>query len=114
LEEPLQLLESPAAQRLLDRLREQFEIIVLDTPPLLPIADSHVLSSLADGVVLVVRARQTPREILREALHSFHASNLLGVVLNGVDMQLSSHAYAYRYYASNYLAPAKERKAARL
>jgi len=103
LSEPLTLLSSHRTQYLLNRLRERFEFIVVDTPPILPIADSHILSGLADGVVLVVRAQHTRRELLRHALQSFRASNVLGAVLNGVDLQHSRYSYAYDYYATQYL-----------
>ena len=65
---------------------------------MLPIADSHILNGLADKVLFVVRARQTPRELLRHALEGFEGSNLLGAVLNDVDYQQSRYAYAYEYY----------------
>lgn len=103
LEEPLKLLSSQRTQDLLGRLRERFEFIVVDTPPILPIADSHILSGLVDGVILVVRAQHTRRELLRHALQSFHASNVLGVVLNGVDLRHSRYSHAYDYYATQYL-----------
>ena len=72
--------------------------MVVDAPPVLPIADTHILSGLVDKVLFVVRARQTPRELFHHALEGFDASNLLGAVLNDVDYQRSRYAYAYEYY----------------
>ena len=113
LEDPLKFLASHQTQAIFARLRQQFEFIVVDTPPILPIADSHILSSLSDGVVLVVRARHTRRELLQHALQSFHVSNILGVVLNGVDLQRSRYYHAYDYYATQYLAAEKGNNGAR-
>jgi receptor protein-tyrosine kinase len=91
-------LSSPRVRALFDRLRQEFALIIIDAPPTLPIADSHILSGLSDKVVFVVRARQTPRELFRHAVESFDASNMLGAVLNDVDYQRSRYAYAYEYY----------------
>jgi capsular exopolysaccharide synthesis family protein len=100
---PLGLLASPHARELLARLREQYQLVVLDSPPIVPIADSHVLAGLADGVVIVVRARQTQRDLLRQAIQSLSAANLVGAVLNDVKYEDSGYAYAYRNYQKHYL-----------
>jgi len=95
---PVAALASNNARTTFDRLRKQYAFVVIDAPPMLPIADSHILNGLADKVLFVVRARQTPRELFRHALEGFEASNLLGAVLNDVDYQRSRYAYAYEYY----------------
>ena len=76
---------------------------MLDSPPIVPIADSHFLAGLADGVVIVVRARQTRRELFRRAVESLGATNILGVVLNDVEYGDTRYAYAYRYYQRHYM-----------
>jgi succinoglycan biosynthesis transport protein ExoP len=103
LQDPLKLLASSRTQGLFQRLREQYKFIVVDLPPIVPIADSHVVSGLVDGVLLVVRARHTRRELLKHALRSFHASNIIGVVLNAVDLQQTNYYYAYDYYSNEYI-----------
>jgi polysaccharide biosynthesis transport protein len=95
---PVAGLSSPKARALFERLKEQFSYIVVDAPPVLPIADSHILAGLTDKTLFVVRARQTPRELFQHALEGFEAANLLGAVLNDVDYQRSRYAYAYEYY----------------
>lgn len=100
---PLGLLASRQARGLLARLRKQYRLIVLDSPPIVPIADSHVLAGLADGVVIVVRARQTRRELFRRAIESLGSANVLGVVLNDVEYEDTRYAYAYRHYQQHYL-----------
>ena len=100
---PLGLLSSPQARELLARLRKEYQLIVFDSPPIVPIADSLVLAGLADGVVIVVRARQTRRELFRRAIEGLGDANVIGVVLNDVDNGDTSYAYAYRYYQRHYL-----------
>ncbi len=95
---------SPGRMReVLAGLRKQYRLIVLDCPPVVPIADSHAISELADGVVIVVRARATRPELFRRATASLDAKNLLGVVLNDVEYEATPYAYAYRYYQRHYL-----------
>ena len=91
-------LSSPKTRTVFERLRHEYAMIIVDAPPTLPIADSHILSGLSDQVVFVVRARQTPRELFQHAVESFDTSNVLGAVLNDVDYQRSRYAYAYEYY----------------
>ncbi len=97
------LLASPHYRNMLAKLRKEYELIVLDSPPIVPIADSHILAGLADGVLLVVRARQTSRELFRRATESLDASNILGIALNDVQIADTSYAYACRYYHRHYL-----------
>ncbi|MCX6620761.1 MAG: hypothetical protein NTY38_06720 [Acidobacteria bacterium] len=100
---PVGLLASPWARELLAQMRQDYRLIVLDSPPIVPIADSHVLAGLADGVVVVVRARQTRRELFRRAVESLGAANILGVVLNDVNYSDTRYAYAFRHYQRHYL-----------
>ena len=95
---PVAILSSPRARLLFEQLKEQFTTIIVDAPPVLPIADSHILAGLADKILFVVRARKTPRELFKHAIESFESGNLLGAVLNDVDYQRSRYAYAYEYY----------------
>ena len=101
-ENPVGVLGSERMRRLVERLRLEFRFIVLDAPPILPIADPQVLAGYADGVLLVVRARRTRRELFKHAIESFRATNVLGVVLNGADYAGSRYARAYEYYRRTY------------
>jgi polysaccharide chain length determinant protein (PEP-CTERM system associated) len=100
---PVGLLASARAREILTRLRNEYQLVVLDSPPIVPIADSHILAGLCDGVVLVVRARQTRPELLRRSIESLGAARLIGVVLNDVELAATPYAYAYRYYQRHYL-----------
>jgi polysaccharide chain length determinant protein (PEP-CTERM system associated) len=95
---PVPALASGKARMLFDRLKQKYSYVIVDAPPALPIADSHILSGIADNVLFVVRARKTPRELFQHALEGFEPGKLLGVVLNDVDYQRSRYAYAYEYY----------------
>jgi receptor protein-tyrosine kinase/non-specific protein-tyrosine kinase len=94
---PVGLLASPNVRDLFQRLKSEFDFIVVDTPPVLPVVDTHILAGLVDGVILVVRARYTHREVLERGLESFQAAKLLGAVVNDLNYEKSYYAYAYQY-----------------
>jgi capsular exopolysaccharide synthesis family protein len=79
---PAELLGSTAMRRTLDQLRTRFDRVILDTPPVLPLADVAILAPLVDGSLMVVRAGFTPKPAIENALRAFDSSRLLGVVLN--------------------------------
>jgi capsular exopolysaccharide synthesis family protein len=94
---PAELLGSTAMRRLLDQLRTRFDRVILDTPPVLPLADVAVIAPLVDGTLMVVRAGVTPKPAIENALRAFDSSRLLGVVLNESGMQAD-----YRYEATKH------------
>jgi capsular exopolysaccharide synthesis family protein len=100
---PVTLLSSPRTAEILAQLRREYTLVILDSPPVVPITDSHILAGLADGVLLVVRARRTRPESFQHAIESLGANNLVGVVLNDVEYSASPYAHAYRYYQQHYL-----------
>lgn len=81
---PAELLGSNGMAELVERLREQFDIIIFDSPPVLAVADARLLSRYADGVLLVVASGQSRKGEVRRALHLLGASraNMVGFVLN--------------------------------
>lgn len=92
---PAAFLSSSLVADLLDELRTQADLTILDAPPVLPVADALSVASHADGVILVVRAGETKRDDLESAVESITRSGgrLLGVVLNRVKGKNSSYAY---------------------
>jgi polysaccharide biosynthesis transport protein len=100
---PANLLASGRMREILARLRQEYQLVILDSPPIVPIADSHILAGLADGVLFVVRARKTRPELFQHATESLGVINLVGVVLNDVEYSASPYAGAYRYYQRHYL-----------
>lgn len=89
------------AAALLRQLRDQFDYVLVDSPPLLSVADSRILATLTDAVALVVRAYSTPYEAVRRARALLQATGarILGIALNHVDVWRDSYAggYYYRY-----------------
>jgi len=81
-----------------------YRFVLLDAPPVLPVADARVLCSKADGVVMVVRARRTARNLLLRARDILDNSgaNLLGIVLNGADNDDQESSYYRNYYGKAY------------
>jgi capsular exopolysaccharide synthesis family protein len=94
---PAELLGSTAMRRMLDQLRTRFDRVILDTPPVLPLADVAVLAPMVDGALLVVRAGVTPKPAIENALRAFDSSRLIGVVLNESGMEED-----YRYEATRH------------
>lgn len=103
---PTELLGSRAMAELLALAAERYDFVFVDSPPVMPVNDAVVLSPLVDGVVLVVRAHGTPRQIIQraEARIAQTRASLLGVVLNKLDARSDNYAtyYGGRYYSSYY------------
>jgi capsular exopolysaccharide synthesis family protein len=92
-EQAARLLFSPAMTTFIQRIREQYKYIILDAPPILPIADMNIFSQWVDGILLVVRAGKTPRSLVNRAIASLASEKIIGTVLNGVQPTLSKYYY---------------------
>jgi polysaccharide chain length determinant protein (PEP-CTERM system associated) len=90
-------LASPLAQRVFQRLRQRYSYIVVDAPPVLAAAEGLILQQMVDSVLLVVRARSTPRRAVHRAIESLDLSRLVGVALNDVEAA-SAYPSAYHYF----------------
>jgi capsular exopolysaccharide synthesis family protein len=90
------LLRSPRFDSLLVRARRQFDVVIIDTPPLLPVFDSAVLARIVDHLLIVVAANQTPRKLLGEALNLVDPAKVMGIVFNRDDRPL--FGYYDEYY----------------
>lgn len=101
---PADLLSSHKLSEAIAELRTKYKFIVLDSPPIMAATDAVILSVQADGVLLVVRSGETPKEAFtrtRDLLASVKC-HLLGVVLNAVDASAPDYYYSYRYYPYSY------------
>jgi len=96
---PAELLASANMKELLDQLKEQYDHIVIDTPPSLSVTDAVVLSPCADAVVLVIRSGQTTKQALRRSRDILMQVNakVVGVLLNAVDLTSPDYYYYYEY-----------------
>ena len=99
-DDPAELLESSNMRRLVAALKAQFDVVVIDAPPVLPVADPGILASLADGVLLVVRAGKTQRKTVTQAqaLLAQMKAKVLGCVLTHVEYYLPGYYRYYHYY----------------
>lgn len=112
---PAELLGSHRMRELLSELKNRFDYVILDTPPVLAITDTGILGTLVDGIVIVVQSWRTQREALartRSLLSNVHA-NVLGYILAGVEHfvpgYLSNYGYHYGYgQYSGYYAHSEE------
>ena len=94
-----ELLGSDRMARLLEAARRYFDFVVVDCPPLVPVADSVIMQDLLDGFLFVVRARHSPRETLQRALANIKPDRIHGVVFNDYrDLLPSYYNYGYRQY----------------
>lgn len=103
--DPMAGLTSERMRRLIDEAKEAFDWVIIDTPPLMLLPDAHLLSSLVDSAVLVVRANSTPHEMVKRTAEIIGRERIIGVVLN----QAESHPHAGYvgyggYYGRYYLA----------
>jgi exopolysaccharide transport family protein len=107
---PKDVFGSPAMDKLLDELRTRFDFIILDTAPVLPVADTRKLAAKADAVALLVRWRKTPRKASEAAIKLLQGgeTHLAGAVLTQIDMREQARygygdaGYYYRTYRKYY------------
>jgi protein-tyrosine kinase len=99
---PAELVGSKKMQETIAYLREGYDYILIDSPPVMQVSDAVLLSTMVEGVVLVVNSQQTPKDVVREARArlGYARAKILGVVLNRVDLRGRDYAYYYGSYAS--------------
>ncbi|PYM97183.1 MAG: hypothetical protein DME08_11535 [Candidatus Rokuibacteriota bacterium] len=96
---PSELLSTPAMAQLLTEVREDYDVVLIDTPPVLPVTDSAIVAAQVDGVILVYQAGKVGRLVLKRAkahLESARAK-VWGVVLNDVQTEIAGYAYTHYY-----------------
>ncbi|NWF92725.1 MAG: CpsD/CapB family tyrosine-protein kinase, partial [Syntrophaceae bacterium] len=108
---PSELIGSKPFKYMVESLGERFDHIVFDSPPVLGFADSLILSTFVDGVILVVLGGKTPKETLQRAKEVLQQVNakILGAVINRVDIQRSDYGYYYYRY-HHYYGREREKK----
>lgn len=102
---PSELLGARRMDELIDSLREQFDFIVIDSPPLLAVTDGLLLSKFVDGTIVVIKAGKSTHEIVSRAIKSLNdiESRIIGSVLNAVDIKKSAYYnYGYHQYYNSY------------
>lgn len=112
---PSELVGSPAMRRLMQSLRSEYDYVVLDAPPLLPVADAAILSHAVDGALVVGNVRRVRRAELRDGLQSLESvrGRTLGLVLNQVRQDGDVYGYARSEDPAGERSPATAAVAAR-
>jgi len=85
------MLSSQEFSDILVRLRERYELILIDSPPILSLPDMPIIEQLVDAILLVVRAEMTPRDAVVKGIQSLGTQKLLGIIFNGVQSSMSSY-----------------------
>ncbi|MEP7338151.1 MAG: polysaccharide biosynthesis tyrosine autokinase [Acidobacteriota bacterium] len=96
---PSELLSSAKMHVLVAELQDRFDHIIIDSPPVIHVTDALIISPHVDGVVIVVKSGQTPREAVQRAKQALTDVNakIFGVVLNCIDLNTESYYYNYKY-----------------
>jgi capsular exopolysaccharide synthesis family protein len=101
---PANLLDSKAFEDIMSRLHNEFQHVFIDSPPILGLPDSRIISSMVDSVIMVVRHNYTPREtarLSRQALSQVNAE-VIGIVLNQAAFHKRGYGGYYYYYYKKY------------
>ena len=103
---PAELLGSAEMRKLIKTTSEQFTHIIIDSPPAISFTDASILSTMVDGVMLVVHGGRSSRAVVRRAKQQLLdvGANIFGVVLNNVKLQATNYYYYAGYYSSYYTA----------
>jgi len=96
--DPMAGLTSERMRHLIDEARQSFDWVIIDTPPVMLLPDAHLLASMVQGVVMVVRAGATPYDLIKRAVEAIGRNRILGVVLNRADSPAGSDEYNYYGY----------------
>lgn len=99
---PSEMLASKRMGELLNQLKEHYDMIVIDTPPALAVADAQIMATRCDGVVLVIQAGKVKKDaaLKLKANMDFVKARILGVVLNNVNRKTGEGYYYYYYYGT--------------
>ena len=108
-----ELLTSPRFIQVIDEARSQFDYVILDTPPVIPVPDTTLIHRNVDGYLVVVSANTTPRKLVGEALSLLPPSAVLGIIFNRDDRPMFGYYRGhYRQYFRNYVRAMGEREPA--
>lgn len=101
---PAELLSSNRFTELMEMLREKYDIIVIDTPPVLAVSDPCAVAAIADGVVVTMRLRRNVKPLASRTFNMLESvnANVLGVVVNGVSTEAAYGGYGYNYSYNDY------------
>jgi len=96
-DDPAELLSSPNLERTIRAMAAVFDWVIIDSPPVVGLADASLIAPLCDGTILVVHTDKTPSKLAKEAIERIGAERFLGIVLNR-GKHHRAHHYYYHYY----------------
>ncbi|MEI6153988.1 MAG: polysaccharide biosynthesis tyrosine autokinase [Deltaproteobacteria bacterium] len=101
---PAELLISSHMDEFIEKMKEQFDVVIFDSPPITSVTDAVEIGSYVDGVVMIIKTGVTPRPAAQSAIHQLTEvnANVFGIVLNDVDFQKENYYYPYYKYYSRY------------
>lgn len=113
---PSELLGSEKMKTILTELKKKFDIIIMDSPPMIAVTDSVVLGQITDGLIMVIRAGKTTKDIAEKSKNNaeYARIKILGSVLNDVDVRHIYGTYNYYYHYYYYYTEAGEKKKKRV
>ena len=96
---PSELLESQKMRDLIKALKRRYpdRFIIFDSPPTIPTADPIILAKMIDWIIFVILAGKTPRETISRALASYEPKNILGIILNRLEILPAEYSYGYKH-----------------
>ncbi|HEV2170685.1 MAG TPA: CpsD/CapB family tyrosine-protein kinase, partial [Candidatus Binatus sp.] len=106
---PTELVGSEKMREVLAQLTTMYDVVLVDSPPVLPVSDAQLLSTMVDGVVVVINSKKTSKQQVRAACTKleFARAKIFGVVLNQVDVRHPDYKY-YSHYYRRYSEPVDE------
>lgn len=109
---PSELLGSEQMKNVLQRAKEQYDYVLIDTPPVMPVTDALIVSRFVDGMILVIASAEVKVEMARDVKKQLQqaGANILGVVLNKVRSEHHGYGYGYYYYYGSKEASNGEKK----
>lgn len=99
--DPSELLSSSLMGKTLEHLKECFEWVIIDSPPVLGLADASILAPLCDTVILVVHTDKTPVKLIKEAVARIGSDKICGIIMNRGERRDWNRYHYYRYYREN-------------
>jgi len=97
---PAEMIESVKFKEMVDELKLKYDLVVFDSPPIIPVSDALSLATMTEGVILTVKIKKITRDILKRAVSQFKNSNsvILGTIINNVDLKNGTRYGSYYYY----------------
>lgn len=104
---PSEMLASEKMKQFIEEAREEFDLVLFDVPPILPVTDAAVLSNRVDATLLIYRAGKVPRAVLRRAKVQIESvgATVLGIVLNDLKADIAGYTGSHYYYGKYYGKP---------